>query len=114
MEGGGNRMKTRRDPLAEALKIKQNSSEETAGGSTPFAPASADICELFMDELRSRRERLEHWLLILEQQVRSDERAKRRRVPGEQRRVCGVESSHRRASAGRAEISGHDSNVGAA
>jgi hypothetical protein len=107
-------MKTRRDPLAEALKLKQNANQETARGAIPFAPVSDDMCELFMDELRLRRERLGLWLLILENEIRSDEQASRRRASPGRRRDCGVEQCPRKAAAGREEAGGLDSNFGAA
>lgn len=107
-------MKTRRDPLAKALKLKQNSKEATARGNTAFAPVSGDLCELFLDELRSRRERLGLWLLILEDQVRSEDKAKRRRGSMGQPRACKVQSFPRKASGVREEIGGLDSNFGAA
>jgi hypothetical protein len=84
-----------RDPLLEALTlIRKPAVAGPQSAPEPMSAVPADICDLFLAELESRRERLQNWLRLLDEQIRLENgRPPLRRAP--------------RASACRLRGSGH-------
>jgi len=79
------------DPLSEAASRLRKAPEADIG-------SRGDICELFLAELRSRRERLESWLNLLDKQARQEYGATPHR-----RRRAGSPACHSRRVPARAQ-----------
>jgi hypothetical protein len=66
-------MKTKHDDsLTKALALLQRAvlNEDRAVAGSPLSPVSDEIGELFLAELQARRERLRHWIRLLNEEAR--------------------------------------------